>query len=67
MTIRLIKTDSEFIETAGHMIPDVDGGDWYHLPCWYKKVGDGLYEEYSFDKLPNELKERIKMIREQIN
>lgn len=62
MTIKLIKTDSEFIETAGAKVD----GIYFYLPYWYKKVGDGLYEQLQFENLPDELKERIRENRELI-
>jgi hypothetical protein len=61
MTIRLIKTDSELLETIGHCI----GGEWYHMPFWFRKVGEGLYEEYSFDKLPESFKKTLEQMRMQ--
>lgn len=60
MTLRLLQTDSELLENAGACID----GEWYHLPFWFRKVGDGIYEEYTYDKLPESLKERIRQARE---
>jgi len=56
--LKLIKTDSEFIETAGQMV-EVNGTKYYHLPYWYKKIGDELYEEMKFGDLPKDLKDYI--------
>lgn len=29
---------------------------WFNMPFWYKKVGEGKYEEYQFEDLPEHLK-----------
>ena len=37
---------------------------WYYSPFWYKRLPDGSLETYSFDDLPQNLKEYIKELRE---
>ena len=65
MTVKLLSTDSDFLENSAEKISSF-GEDWYYLPFWYKKIDseDGnLYEIYSFDKLPEQLKILIKTFR----
>lgn len=35
-------------------------GTYYYLPYWYKDLGDGYFEQITFEKLPEGLKEIIK-------
>jgi len=64
MTIKLIKTDSEFLEVAATKVSRIDGSDWYYLPFWYRKVGEDLYEQVTWDKLPESLKHHIQSNRD---
>jgi len=59
MTIKFIKTDSDFIEKISRCEYDVNGSNWYYMPFWFKKVGEDVYEQHSLDDLPNEIKNRI--------
>lgn len=63
VTLKLIKTDSEFLKTAAHLVDIGDGTKWYHLPFWYQEVGDGLFIEYEFEDIPESLKEFIRKER----
>lgn len=63
IVLKLLETDSKFLEAAAAKVPDIAGGDWYHLPYWYKKVGEGLFVEYRFEDLPDELKNEINALR----
>jgi hypothetical protein len=56
--LKLIETDSKLLEAAA-MHVYFDGEGWYNLPHWYKKIGDGLFVEYSFDDLPSHFKKFI--------
>lgn len=57
MNVILTKEQSDFIEQNGSHV--YDGNDWYYLPHWYKKKGEGLYEIVSFEKLSNDVKDFI--------
>jgi hypothetical protein len=64
ITLKLQKTDSDFLEIAAHKVSNVNGNNFYHLPFWYEKVGDGLYVQYGFNELPQLLLNRIKEERD---
>lgn len=55
-TLKLHKTDSELIEKVGHHVHLSEGNDWYFMPFWFKKMGEGLYAEHRFEDLPEDLK-----------
>lgn len=57
-TIRLIETDSKFLEVAGNMLWDGEK-TFYYLPNYYEKVGENLYKEYEFEELPDNIVEII--------
>lgn len=70
VSLKLQKTDSDFLEVCASKIYDVNGNDFYHLPFWFEKVGDGLFVQYGFDDLPKALIDRINENRgckEQVN
>lgn len=52
LAIKLLETDSNFIEIAGSCV----NSEWFHLPNWYKKVGEGVYEEYEPKDVPVNIK-----------
>jgi hypothetical protein len=54
-TLKLQKTDSEFIKVAGNCV-EVDGRRWYYLPYWYEEIGDGLFIERRYEDIPERLK-----------
>lgn len=51
---KLIETDSKFLEKTASMIP-YNGHDWYYMGSWFKKVSEGVFEEYGFDQIPKGL------------
>lgn len=61
-TIRLkVDKDNSIVECLTVIGNKVDVGvEWYYLPFWFKQTGNGIYELYSFDDLPNSVKEAIK-------
>lgn len=59
ITIKLHKTDSDFLDKVATCLYD-DRGNWYYMPFWFHKTGEGLYEEYRFEDLPEWVKDRIK-------
>ncbi len=63
-TLKFTETDSDLIEKVSTCIYDVNGSNWYYMPYWFKKVGDGLYQQFTFDQLPEELKQRLNEIKE---
>ena len=67
VTLKLQKTDSDFLECCASKVYDVNSNDFYHLPYWFEKVGDGLFVQYSFDELPQALINRIKDDRNVLN
>ncbi len=67
IAVKLIETDSKFLENTSHCVYDVNGSNYYYMPFWFKKVSDGVYIEYGFDELPEELKSRLRSLREPKN
>ena len=61
--LQLLQTDSTFLEKAAHKV-FVNNEAWFHLPFWYKKIGDGLYTEHRFEDLPEYLKAFLNTVRE---
>ena len=59
VTLKVQKTDSEFLKVAGNVVVDNDKRRWYYLPFWYEEVGDGLFVQHSFEDLPESLKNYI--------
>ena len=51
---KLIETDSKFLEKPASMIP-YNGNDWYYMGSWFKKVSEGVFEEYGFNEIPKGL------------
>ena len=46
ITLKLQKTDSDFLECCASKVYDVNGSDFYHFPFWFEKVGHGLFVQY---------------------
>jgi hypothetical protein len=63
--LKFTKEQSDLIEWLSNAIFNVDGegNNFYFLPFWFEKVGEGLYIPHSLDKLPTELTNRIKEVR----
>ena len=58
--LKMRKDASEFIENHSTMIKgDEEGKNWYHIPMYFKKVGENLFAEYSFEDLPEHIKKQI--------
>ncbi len=60
--VKLIETDSRFLEMVSHKV-NIGNENYYHIPFWYRKISEGVYEEISFDKLPKELTDFIEKER----
>lgn len=61
-TLKLHKTDSTFLEKVANKV-SVNNEEWFYLPFWYHKAGDGLYIEYPFGDLPDHLKTYLNIQR----
>lgn len=61
--IKLIETDSEFLEKVSHKV-NIGDKSYYHIPFWYRKISEGVYEEIPFYKLPKELTDFIQEERD---
>lgn len=60
MKVKVKKPVAEFIRNTASWI-DFPTGRYYYLPLWYKELlDDNMFECYSFDKLPEELKAAIR-------
>ena len=60
MTIKYPDSDCKFLEANATMIEgEEEGKDWYYFPFWMHKVGEGVFEQVSWDNLPQYLKEEI--------
>jgi len=51
--IEVTKEQSDLIKGISHCV----NGEWYYIPYWFKDLGNNVFEEHSFDKLPDELKD----------
>lgn len=63
-TIKLVKTDSEFLETASRKVVLTDGRTFFYCPYWFEKVSEDTYQQYSFEQLPIELIDQVLLNRE---
>lgn len=67
-TVRFIESDTEFIEKTGTCINSLDEygqiETWLYYPFWLKRVGKNEYLQYSFEQLPESVKETIKQLRQ---
>lgn len=61
--INLVESDSEFLEKVAGKVNFENGEEWMYMPFWYRKVGPGLYLEYSFEYLPEGLKEELAKLK----
>ncbi len=57
--LKLIETDSEFLEKAANKVT-CEGEEWFYMPFWFKKTGNGLFQEHRFSQLPDYLKRQIR-------
>lgn len=60
MTIKVSPENEKFITANGNKI----GENWYYFPFWWKRLGDGIFEQVPFEKLPKEVKDLIQERRE---
>lgn len=57
--VKLIETDSQFLDKVGSKITTFNQEQWYNIPNWYRKVAEGVYEEVEFKNLPSEIRRII--------
>ena len=62
--LKLTKEQQELIK-LGQMVVTEQGRKFYFLPFWFEDMGDGLFEEYNLEFLPDVLKEALKENREE--
>lgn len=62
--ITLTKQQIEMLET-GSKVKTKEGYTWYYIPYWYKSTNEqGVYEEYSFQELPEGMKTYLNNLKE---
>lgn len=61
MIIKYSQEVSDFIND--HTKMEINGNDWCYIPTWFKKVGENMFEVYSFEKLPQEVQMFISAMR----
>jgi len=58
--LRIRKSDNEITEKSSHHIKvDDTGNDFYCLPIWLKRVGEGVFAELFYEDLPEQVKKQI--------
>lgn len=63
--VKLTEDQELFLTTQSSFVVGTDGCEYYHMPFWYKKIEDGVYEIFSlYIGIPNELVDAINKIRE---
>ena len=62
-TIQFTKTDSLLIDSVSDCIYDANGNNWYHIPYWFEKVGEGRYRMVLPENLPSNVKSRIEKLK----
>ena len=63
MKVKLSKSQRKLLKKGSCLITG-KGDTFYYLPYWYKKTNEkGVYEEITYDHLPNELSELLKQLR----
>jgi len=53
--LRIRKTDKEIIDIASKSLDN----EWYVVPLYLKRVSDGLFAEYSYEDLPEQVKTQL--------
>lgn len=64
LPIKFTKEQSDFIQSISKCIYDVNGNDFYFMPCWFEKVGEDIFIQHPLGKLPEALIQRIKNDRD---
>uniref|UniRef100_A0A6M3LRB3 Uncharacterized protein n=1 Tax=viral metagenome TaxID=1070528 RepID=A0A6M3LRB3_9ZZZZ len=64
MRIKVKKEVAEFLINATTKVHTRGGSIYYYIPFWFTKTEEeDIFEEFSFDSLPEELKKAIKDLR----
>lgn len=59
--IQLSKSDTELFKTLAVYIRD-GNEEYYHLPQYFKRLDGDTYKVYSFNELPEYVKEELKVV-----
>lgn len=57
--VKLTTEEADFIRSSGSCVND----EWYYIPYWFRQIGENTFELFTFDKLPESLKEQISKLR----
>ena len=49
--LKLVETDSVFLEATAHKV-NIGDEEWFYQPFWYKKLKNGMFIQYRFDEIP---------------
>ena len=64
----VLSDDTEILlNTIGTVVVCPSGKTYKYLPYWFKEEGNGVYTPMSFEKLPKELIENIKRMRNELD
>lgn len=65
MFIKYSDKDCRFLENNASVLADVmvTGDKWFFFPYYLRQVGDGIFEEISFENLPQKFKDKIMEMR----
>lgn len=63
MKIKLTEEQLELLD-LGTFVITPSGNEYRFLPFWFKKESDGTYSQMSFEKLPEDLKETVRKMRD---
>lgn len=53
------REEKELTKDSIRVIEDEGGNNWYQITVWLKKTDKNLFAEYSFEDLPERIKEQI--------
>lgn len=59
MIILLTQDQQETMRATHEYIFTPEGERWYHQPFWLKDLGDGKFEQLSYELLPPSLKDFV--------
>jgi len=57
--LKLTDEQISFLHNSSTMLYENGEPKWIYLPYWFKVLGDGFYDIFSFENLPSDLKKRI--------
>ena len=65
MKVKFPKEQTDLFNNIGTIVNTAEGSVYRHLPFWFKETEEeGVYELFTFEKLPDELIETIKSMRD---